>query len=108
MESSWLRWLAKILRVVAPRLTRISRPHSLQIAALTNGAYRSAVHRVLTTSTTPRYSTAVFAYFSWGARVSPLPSFAPPPGEPPLFPPRTTEEYFRFKLGESVRVDGYA
>mmetsp|Transcript_1969 Transcript_1969/g.4439 ORF Transcript_1969/g.4439 Transcript_1969/m.4439 type:complete len:340 (+) Transcript_1969:91-1110(+) len=72
-----------------------------QIAQLTNDVYRSAVHRVVTTSTTPRFSTAIFTYFSLHAEVAPLPQFVSD-ATPALYPyGRTTDEYFHFKLGES-------
>ena len=80
-----------------------------QIAQLTNDTYRSAVHRVVTTSSTPRFSTAVFTYFNCEAAVGPLPQFvsAETPARHPL--DRTTKSYFIFKLHESMeRGGGYA
>lgn len=79
-----------------------------QIAQLTNDRYRSAVHRVVTTSATPRFSTAVFTYFNLDAAVGPLPQFvAEAPAKYPL--DRTTKAYFLFKLHESMeRGGGYA
>ena len=53
-----------------------------QIAQLTNDVYRSAMHRVVTTSSKPRYSTAIFTYFGLNAVVAPLPKFVPPEEEP--------------------------
>ena len=81
------------------------------IAQLTNDAYRSAVHRVVTVSTKPRFSTAVFTYFNLTAEVAPLPRFVDAAaGRPPAHPAgRTTLEYFHFKLRESMeRGGGYA
>ena len=80
-----------------------------QIAQLTNGVYRSAVHRVVTLSSTPRLSTAVFTYFNLAAVVEPHPSFVSAE-RPPRYPSgRTTLEYFHFKLHESMeRGGGYA
>jgi isopenicillin N synthase-like dioxygenase len=43
-----------------------------QIEALTNGHYRSAKHRVITTSPHPRYSTAFFTYFNYKEPLTPL------------------------------------
>ena len=79
-----------------------------QIAQLTNDVYRSAVHRVVTTSNKPRFSTAVFTYFSLDAQVAPLPRFvsAQAPARHPAG--RTTKQYFHFKLQESLDRAGYA
>jgi len=80
-----------------------------QIAQLSNDAYRSAVHRVVTVSTTPRFSTAVFTYFNLEAEVAPLPRFvsADRPARHPAG--RTTLAYFHYKLHESMeRGGGYA
>jgi isopenicillin N synthase-like dioxygenase len=77
-----------------------------QIAQLTNDIYRSAVHRVVTTSTKPRYSTAVFTYFSLDAEVGPLPQLVSE-DRPARHPNgRTTLEYFHFKLNESMGNGG--
>ena len=86
-------------------------PHARrdQIAQLSNDAYRSAVHRVVTVSSKPRYSTAVFTYFCLDAEVAPLPRYvsAQAPARHPAG--RTTKEYFHFKLRESMeRGGGYA
>jgi isopenicillin N synthase-like dioxygenase len=75
-----------------------------QIAQLTNDTYKSALHRVVTTSTSkPRYSTAVFTYFNVYARVGPLPQFVHKQAVP-KYPSRTTLEYFHFKLHQSFGV----
>jgi isopenicillin N synthase-like dioxygenase len=80
-----------------------------QIAQLSNDAYRSAVHRVVTVSTTPRFSTAVFTYFNLEAEVAPLPRFVSAERGPRYPAGRTTRQYFHFKLGESMeRGGGYA
>jgi len=72
-----------------------------QISQLTNDVYRSAVHRVVTTSSKPRFSTAVFTYFSLDAEVAPLPQFVTK-DRPANYPyGRTTLQYFHFKLKES-------
>jgi len=78
-----------------------------QIAQLTNDAYRSAVHRVVTQSSQPRLSTAVFTYFNLEATVAPLSRFVT--AETPARHPsgRTTLEYFHFKLHESMDRGGY-
>ena len=72
-----------------------------QIAHLTNDIYRSAVHRVVTVSSQPRFSTAVFTYFSLDAVVAPLSHYVTTerPARYPL--DRTTLQYFHFKLHES-------
>jgi len=78
-----------------------------QIAQLTNDTYRSAMHRVVTTSSKPRFSTAVFTYFGIGAVVEPLPSTVTTEN-PAKYPSgRTTREYFHFKLKESMGTGGY-
>ncbi|KAL3917539.1 MAG: hypothetical protein SGARI_007685, partial [Bacillariaceae sp.] len=46
-----------------------------QIGCLTNHSYKSALHRVVTTSRRVRYSTAVFTYFGMTATFGPLPQF---------------------------------
>jgi isopenicillin N synthase-like dioxygenase len=78
-----------------------------QIAQLTNDVYRSAIHRVVTTSTTkPRFSTAVFTYFGIQACPAPLPQFVSE-DRPSRYPyGRTTNEYFHFKLQESMGPTG--
>lgn len=80
-----------------------------QISILTNGMYRSALHRVIITDKTvgtPRYSTAVFAYFGMDATFRPLPKFvAVDDKDDEIDDPsggRTTREYFHFKLHQSV------
>jgi isopenicillin N synthase-like dioxygenase len=76
-----------------------------QIAQLTNDFYKSALHRVVTTSSKPRFSTAVFTYFDIHARVGPLRQFVRTNGpNPAKYPHRTTLEYFHFKLHESFGV----
>lgn len=102
-----------------------------QIAHLTNGYYRSAMHRVViapqngrttsgsssssaTTTTaalgTPkrneRFSTAVFTYFGIDAMVGPMAKFVSD-DNPEKYPHRTTREYFHFKLIESMGTGGY-
>jgi isopenicillin N synthase-like dioxygenase len=73
-----------------------------QIAQLTNDGYRSAIHRVVTASATPRYSTAVFTYFGMHAIVEPLQQFVSDQ-RPARYPSgRTTDEYFHYKLTESM------
>ena len=72
-----------------------------QIAHWTNGEFRSANHRVVVASSTPRYSTAFFTYFDLHATVAPLPQFVTRE-RPPLRRAETTLEYFHFKLRESV------
>lgn len=74
-----------------------------QIAQLTNDTYKSALHRVVTTSTKPRYSTAVFTYFNVHAKVGPLPQFVNNE-EGPKYQSRTTLEYFHYKLHQSFGV----
>ena len=69
-----------------------------QIERLTNNYFKSALHRVLTTSTEPRYSTAFFTYFSVPAVVDPLQQF----GDSKHVKGQTTKEYFHFKLHESM------
>jgi isopenicillin N synthase-like dioxygenase len=77
-----------------------------QISHLTNDVYRSAVHRVVTTSSMPRFSTAVFTYFTLEAEVAPLPRLVTP-ATPARHPSgRTTKEYFHFKLHESMERGG--
>ena len=71
-----------------------------QITQLTNGEYRSALHRVVTTSSKPRFSTAVFTYFNLDAPSGPLTQFVSE-DYPAKYPSRTTLEYFHFKLKES-------
>ena len=77
-----------------------------QIAQLTNDTYKSALHRVVTTSTRPRYSTAVFTYFNVYTKVGPLPQFVnlELEGMGAKYPSRTTLEYFHFKLHQSFGV----
>ena len=74
-----------------------------QITHWTNGALRSANHRVIVRpeARRPRYSTAFFTYFDLHALVAPLPQFVTPE-KPPMRPTETTLEYFHFKLTESV------
>jgi len=73
-----------------------------QIAHLTNDIYKSALHRVVTTSNQPRYSTAVFTYFNVYTKVGPLSKFINEEmGIYPRYPHRTTLEYFHYKLHES-------
>jgi len=77
-----------------------------QIAQLTNDTYKSALHRVVistSASNKPRYSTAVFTYFNVHARVGPLPQFVHERAVP-KYPSRTTLEYFHFKLHQSFGV----
>lgn len=77
-----------------------------QIAQLTNDTYKSALHRVVTTSRKPRYSTAVFTYFNVHTKVGPLPQFVnKDAGTVARYPHRTTLEYFHFKLHESFGVE---
>jgi isopenicillin N synthase-like dioxygenase len=71
------------------------------IARLTNDYYRSAMHRVVTESTKPRYSTAVFTYFGMHAAVGPLPQFLCDE-RPARYDSQTTTDYFHFKLKESM------
>ena len=72
-----------------------------QIAQLTNGVYKSALHRVITVSSKPRYSTAFFTYFNPYTIVAPLPRFVTK-DRPARYPSdRTTLEYFHSKLRES-------
>ncbi len=76
-----------------------------QIAQLTNDIYKSALHRVVTTSSTPRFSTAVFTYFNVYTKVGPLPQFVnEQDGVVAKYPSRTTLEYFHFKLHQSFGV----
>lgn len=76
-----------------------------QIAQLTNNVYRSSLHRVVTTSRKPRFSTAFFTYFNLYAKVGPLPPFITK-DNPPQYPlDRTTLQYFHFKLKESFNVE---
>ncbi len=77
-----------------------------QVAQLTNGAYRSAVHRVVTVSATPRFSTALFTYFGLEARVGPLPRFVTDAALAAHPVGRTTREWFHFKLHESWERGG--
>lgn len=72
-----------------------------QIAQLTNGTYLSALHRVVTTSTKPRYSTAFFTYFSIDALVTPLKRFVSEK-QPSTYPSCTTKEHFYKKLHSSM------
>lgn len=74
-----------------------------QIAQLTNDTYQSALHRVVTTSSKARYSTAVFTYFNVHTKVAPLPQFVTEERSA-RYPPRTTLEYFHFKLHKSFGV----
>jgi len=74
-----------------------------QIAQLTNDVYKSALHRVVTLSTKPRYSIAFFTYFGVHAKVGPLAKFVTPQ-QPAAYPHRTTLEHFHFKLHESMGV----
>ncbi|KAG7340673.1 2OG-Fe(II) oxygenase superfamily-domain containing protein [Nitzschia inconspicua] len=75
-----------------------------QIATLTNHYYKSALHRVVTTSRTVRYSTAVFTYFGLSATFAPLPQFCGGDQTTDLVQEegRTTREYFHYKLHQSV------
>ena len=82
-----------------------------QISQLTNGYYKSALHRVVTTTTArPRYSTAFFTYFGIHATIRPLPRFVEDNNDDGgtkklKYPsPQTTLEYFHFKLHESMMV----
>ena len=76
-----------------------------QIAQLTNDTYKSALHRVVTTSTKIRYSTAVFTYFNVYTKVGPLARFvSEEAGSLAKYPSRTTLEYFHYKLHESFGV----
>jgi isopenicillin N synthase-like dioxygenase len=72
-----------------------------QIAHLTNDIYKSAIHRVVTVSDKPRFSTAVFTYFNMDAKVGHMNQFVTEqrPARYPL--DRTTKDYFHFKLHES-------
>jgi isopenicillin N synthase-like dioxygenase len=73
-----------------------------QIAQLTNNFYRSAIHRVVTTSTQPRFSTAVFTYFNMNAEVAPLDQFVSD-SHPACYPcGRTSLQYFHYKLHQSM------
>jgi isopenicillin N synthase-like dioxygenase len=72
-----------------------------QIAQLANGVYKSALHRVLTTSTKQRFSTAVFTYFSMDCEVGPLDCFVTK-DNPRRFPHRKTKDYFHEKLHTSM------
>lgn len=72
-----------------------------QIAAWTNGHYRSARHRVVSVSEAPRYSTALFTYFDYNAVVHPLRRHVSP-SRPLANVPMTTREWFQFKLRQSV------
>lgn len=76
-----------------------------QIAQLTNDVYKSALHRVVTTSAKPRYSTAVFTYFNVYSKVRPLVKFVNEArGVPSKYQGQTTLEYFHYKLHESFGV----
>ena len=98
MGDSWL--------AVPPREGAFIINSGDQINQLTNGVYRSAVHRVVTVSTKPRYSTALFTYFNLAALVGPLPCFISPV-TPAAFPTdRTTLAYFHHKLRESMDRGG--
>jgi isopenicillin N synthase-like dioxygenase len=73
-----------------------------QIAQLTNNLYRSAIHRVVTTSTKPRFSTAIFTYFNTNAEVAPLDQFVSD-SQPACYPyGRTSLQYFHYKLHQSM------
>ena len=72
-----------------------------QIDAFTNGFYRSAKHRVITTSPRPRYSTAFFTYFNYKEKLAPLPRHVTP-AHPLRWPPMDTHEWFQYKLRQSV------
>ena len=74
-----------------------------QIAQLTNNAYKSAMHRVVTQSSLPRYSVAYFTYFGIHAKVGPLTKFITRE-QPAAYSHRTTLDYFHFKLHESMGV----
>jgi isopenicillin N synthase-like dioxygenase len=72
-----------------------------QIAHLTNDMYKSAIHRVVTVSDKPRFSTAVFTYFNMDAKVGPMKQFVSEQ-RPAKYPvDRTTKDYFHYKLHES-------
>jgi isopenicillin N synthase-like dioxygenase len=74
-----------------------------QIGCLTNHHYKSALHRVVTTSRRMRYSTAVFTYFGMTAKFGPLPQFCDDgKAVEDLSLGRTTREYFHYKLHQSV------
>ena len=77
-----------------------------QIAHLTNGYYRSAMHRVVTETTKERFSTAVFTYFGMDATVGPMEKYVSD-DTPQRYDHRTTKEYFHFKLTESMGTGGY-
>ena len=70
------------------------------LSMLTNGHYRSARHRVVSTASRPRYSTAFFAYFNYRATITPITRWTP--GEPALSAPMDTHEWFQYKLRQSV------
>ena len=72
-----------------------------QIDAFTNGHYRSAKHRVITTSLKPRYSTAFFTYFTYREKLAPLERHVRP-DKPLRWPPMDTHEWFQYKLRQSV------
>lgn len=78
-----------------------------QISQLTNDVYRSALHRVVTRSTRPRYSIAFFTYFGIQASVGPLSRFVSE-RQPAAYAHRTTLDYFHYKLHESMGVTGLA
>lgn len=75
-----------------------------QIAQLTNNHYKSAMHRVVTRSSKPRFSTAFFTYFGIQANVGPLAKFVST-AQKAAYPHRTTLDYFHFKLHESMGVE---
>jgi len=72
-----------------------------QIEALTNGHYRSAKHRVITTSPHPRYSTAFFTYFNYKEPLTPLHEHVNPQ-KPLRRAPMDTMAWFQYKLRQSV------
>ena len=72
-----------------------------QIEALTNGHYRSAKHRVITTSPRPRYSTAFFTYFNYKEPLTPLHEHVNPQ-KPLRRAPMDTMAWFQYKLRQSV------
>lgn len=85
-----------------------------QISCLTNGRYKSALHRVMILPeyvNRPRYSTACFCYFAMESTFRPLPQFATTTvdneddqGNYDPSQGRTTREYFHYKLHQSVSV----
>ena len=63
--------------------------------------FSQAKHRVVTTSASPRYSTAFFTYFNYREKLAPLSRYVRP-GQPLRRPPMDTHEWFQYKLRQSV------